>query len=162
MSKLKKWIPYICAALIIVLLLYFVPFPTRINLEVDGMQVKTSGELKKDVTITMEGWRLNYLFKTDELKLKLLEIDDTELISYPKPAFKIYSSPILSYEDTVSYTVLPIYSSQEHAILHCTLVFENNFRSFLLKDYDEFYYIYAKDDQLTPEDILEKFQSHLG
>jgi len=160
MVKLKKALLYICIliaiALIAALVLYHVPFSAQIDMEVEGVQIDMTGEIQKEVTITLAGQRKDYLFKDDVLAFEVkINEGDTEIIS----TFEVDSASIVRLEDTISYVAKSLYYPQEETLKSCTFVFEDTLKSFLLLDYDGFQYLFSEDDPLTPDDILERLHA---
>lgn len=160
MVKFKKALLYICIliaiALIAALVLYHVPFSAQIDMEVEGVQIDMTGEIQKEVTITLAGQRKDYLFKDDVLAFEVkINEGDTEIIS----TFEVDSASIVRLEDTISYAAQSVYYPQEETLKSCTFVFEDTLKSFLLLDYDGFQYLFSEDAPLTPDDILERLHA---
>lgn len=160
MTKSKKIISIICAVAIVLLLLYFVPFPTRIDLDVEGMQVDQNGAFVANVDITLDGWRLNYLFKEDALKLKPeIEINDSVVLTYMQNPF---AARILRLEEATSYAIVPVYLPKVNYTSTVTLAFEKDFRSFLIKTNNESCYFFAEDSQLSAKDLYNIYLAYMG
>lgn len=160
MTKSKKIISIICAVAIVLLLLYFVPFPTRIDLDVEGMQVDQDGAFVANVDITLDGWRLNYLFKDDALKVKAeIEKDDSLVLSY---GHNPSASRIFRFEEATSYALVSVYLPKENRANSVTLAFEKDFRSFLIKTNNKSCYFFAEDSQLSAKDLYNIYLAYMG
>lgn len=65
----KKLLPVGCVILTLILVL-FVPFPTRVNATISGARIKR-GAATNDITMTLKGWRLRSLLRGDRLSATL-------------------------------------------------------------------------------------------
>ena len=52
------------------ILVLFVPFPTRVNATISGVRIKR-GAAANDITMTLKGWRLRSLLRGDRLSATL-------------------------------------------------------------------------------------------
>lgn len=76
----KRTIIIICAVvLLIAALLYFTPWPTRVNVQMTGMEVTADGTSIHSCTVHIKGWKLNYLFRNDAINLDLQVIGENSL-----------------------------------------------------------------------------------
>ena len=66
--RIIKIIAYslICVMLIGVAL-YYIPWPTWIDMEMTCSEVTQNGDVLSDGTVTIQGWQMNYLFKDDQI-----------------------------------------------------------------------------------------------
>ena len=70
--KTKRTIIFICVAvLLIAALLCLTPWPTRVNVQMTGMEVTADGTSIHSCTVHVDGWKLNYLFRDDTAKLHI-------------------------------------------------------------------------------------------
>lgn len=63
----------ICIAFVAVAL-YFIPWPTRIDMEMSCSEVTQDGDVLTEGTFTLRGWQLNYLFKEDRITVESLTL----------------------------------------------------------------------------------------
>ncbi len=61
----------ICLVLAVLLIaaICLCPFPVRINTCMEGMHINEQQELVENVTVNVSGWRYNFLFLQDKIKL---------------------------------------------------------------------------------------------
>lgn len=67
----KKIIVTALIAFLIVALVCLLPWPTRVNVQMTGIEVTSDGTSLHNQTIHVEGWKLNYLFRDDTVKLDI-------------------------------------------------------------------------------------------
>lgn len=107
--KTKRTIIFICVAvLLIAAAFYFIPFPTRVNVQMTGIEVTADGTYKNEYTVQLNGWKLNYLFKDDEAQFdaQITGINSLELNNS-------YQSPIPFFtrlSDEFDYFIWDVYS----------------------------------------------------
>lgn len=108
----KKQILIWCLVIVITAaMVCTLPLPTRFDVAMHGMEVNYNGHIYNEEDFRLRGWKLNYLFKRDTLKLDTLEFSKmnfTRLIfQYHSP---IFTEPSNEY-DWIFYTV---YMSDEN------------------------------------------------
>lgn len=77
----------IVALLIVAALLYFVPWPTRIDQQMTGAELSADGTVLQECTMTVKGWKLNYLFQKDQIKLETFNVDNLEHFNLPSQRY---------------------------------------------------------------------------
>ena len=73
--RIIKIIAYslICVMLIGVAL-YYIPWPTWIDMEMTCSEVTQNGDVLSDGTVTIQGWQMNYLFKDDQIIIDAIKL----------------------------------------------------------------------------------------
>ena len=74
----KKHALITCAIVVCALLIAAVcllPWRTRVNVTMYGAEVNKDGEILNTVEFTVSGWKLNYLFRDDDLRLNIVFSD---------------------------------------------------------------------------------------
>lgn len=56
--------------------IFFLPFPVYKNVTLSGIH-SVNGEISETITVSLKGWYLNYLFRTDKLTGKLVLENNT-------------------------------------------------------------------------------------
>ena len=64
-TRTRRIIMIVLIVLIATLILYAVPFPIWLNIDMEGHEILTDSTVINQGNIVIQGWRLNYLFKTD-------------------------------------------------------------------------------------------------
>ena len=78
----RKWIILIVSALLILaLILYFVPLPKPISVQLPGTEVDKKGNVIAQGEIVLEGIYFDYLFQKDRFRLGHLELPNLEGIT---------------------------------------------------------------------------------
>lgn len=75
------WPLVIIALIILALALYFVPWPERMELSMDGAKVDKQGNVITEGEIVVEGWQYHYLFQSDKFRLTKIELPGVEVKS---------------------------------------------------------------------------------
>ena len=72
----KKRIVIVAAiAILLANAVCILPWPTRIDLQMTGVEVSADGAALHDCTVQLQGWKLNYLFRQDTVRLDTFQID---------------------------------------------------------------------------------------
>lgn len=72
----KKRIVIVAAiAILLAIAVCILPWPTRIDLQMSGIEVAADGTALHDCTVQLQGWKLNYLFRQDTVRLDTFQID---------------------------------------------------------------------------------------
>ncbi len=74
MSKRAKWILLCVVTIVIAVLVRLLPFPTHYRMDMTFTDV-TPGAVAEPQTVTLEGWKLNYLFKRDQITVEPFYLD---------------------------------------------------------------------------------------
>ena len=83
----------ICCVLLCVIL-YFIPWPTRIDMAMTCSEVTQNGDVLSDGTVTIQGWQMNYLFKNDQII-----IDAIKFPGYSAPMKTLSGTPLTLSEE---------------------------------------------------------------
>lgn len=65
--------------LLLALALYFIPWPERMELQMNGAKVDTQGNVITEGEIVVEGWRYHYLFQSDKFRLTKIELPGVKI-----------------------------------------------------------------------------------
>lgn len=65
---------------IVAALLYFIPWPTRVNLALDAVKLDAEGNEIGTTQIYIKGFMLNYLFREDRLDITIDPFDDLKYV----------------------------------------------------------------------------------
>lgn len=65
--------------LLLALGLYFLPWPERVELRMNGAKVDRQGNAITEGEIIFEGWRYHYLFQSDKFKLTKVDLPDVQI-----------------------------------------------------------------------------------
>lgn len=68
-SVIRTILCIVACSLLLYCVLYYIPFPTRINFEMTCTEITTDGQALNEGTIHFKGWKLNYLLRDAEVKL---------------------------------------------------------------------------------------------
>lgn len=74
----KKLLTIIAAILLLAAAVCTLPFPTKMDITMTGSEVNEDGTAIADRTLHLEGWKFNYLFRNDTVKLDV-QIDPSGL-----------------------------------------------------------------------------------
>lgn len=84
------------AAILLLALLYLLPWPTRINRQFYGRLYWMDGTPPESVSFTLQGWKLDYLFKRDRLNLELIW-------DRPEDGEKLFPPPLMNPQEVLGY-----------------------------------------------------------
>lgn len=59
--------------LLAVLIVCTLPFPTRIDMKLQGVELYPNGTLRSEGEFSIQGWKLNYLLRQDTVQVKNLD-----------------------------------------------------------------------------------------
>lgn len=65
----KKYAVVLVIIVLLVLIVCLLPFPVKVNENLKGMRLSEDGKTLYDVDIKLQGWRYNYLFRNDDVKM---------------------------------------------------------------------------------------------
>lgn len=160
MNKKRIILVILVIALLVAALLYFVPWPTRVNLTLNAAKLDSNGEVIEQFTMVIEGWRLDYLFQPDQLNVNIEPFDDYAWIDL--------STDTQTNRKGIIYTHFQdceqIYcctSNSSTTIAFCELLFTRDFKyvAFICDTSDgEIYYVASADDQVSYKELAEYFR----
>ena len=163
----RKWIILIVSALLILaLILYFVPLPKQISVQLPGAEVDKDGNVIAQGEITLEGIYYHYLFQQPRFQLTHLElpnVKDITTIVFENGAAQVHTVP--DGTNTIwAMVALEIPSQGESNLLESThfagLFSRPDFSHFLLDIHQgntHMYYIGTEEAAPDYEQILEEF-----
>jgi hypothetical protein len=74
-----KIVPTLIIILCLILLVLTLPFPSRIDFQMDAVEITANGEISSKGSISIQGWRLHYLLREfDEMLLRKIQVFDLE------------------------------------------------------------------------------------
>lgn len=164
----RRWINLIVSALLILaLILYFVPLPKPISVQLPGAEVDKDGNIIALGEIVLEGIYFSYLFQKDRFRLEHLELPNVESIT-PVPFSNgdptIMDGPLET--DDFIWTNVAIHipdrgESDMLEMVHFTTIFTRpDFKHFLLsisQGDSSMYYIGTEEPSPVYRQILEGF-----
>lgn len=69
----KRWIIIGVAVLLVALLVCVLPFPTRVDMKMQAVELYPNGTLRSEGELSIQGWKLNYLLRQDTIQVKNLD-----------------------------------------------------------------------------------------
>ncbi len=145
-------------ALIVGVLLYFVPWPTRVNLSLNAAKLNSNGEPVGQSPIIIKGWRLDYLFQPDQLDVNIQPFDYFAWIQLSKSNGK---EGVIFPHHGDCQEIRFACCSQDDDISFCELLFTNDFKYVaFVRDGDEqrTYYVASADGQVSYKELAEYFR----
>ena len=142
-------------ALLVAAFLYFVPWSTRVNLTLNAAKLDSNGEVIEQVPMVINGWRLDYLFKPDQLDVEIEPFDDFDWISLTTNANTNKKGIIYPYFQDCER--INCYTADENS----ELLFTRDFK-YVAFAHDTFetntYYVASADDQVSYKELAEYFR----
>lgn len=146
MGNLNKWVnigmkKISFFSIVIVVAIYFVPFPISINTTLQGVKQDNSTTYDT-VSISIKGVQLNYLFHANKIKGKLI-ITPYEF-EKSNSAVYTFKGDILgtSNDMDVQWSTMVRYSEVLNRYTNCTVFFDSKFQNILLKEEKDNNYSY--------------------
>ncbi len=160
-NKKVLTLSFIIAALL-TLTICLCPFPVRINTYMDGMHINGQHEFVENVTVNVSGWRYNYLFLQDKVKLTL---------DAGKPLGTLDNMRTSEYKITSSIRCASLffYSSNLNSFSSGTATYDNNFSSCLIELKGEVlnvdsqgsvYYVLSSDPDADLWTLFKEYLKH--
>ena len=84
--------------LIIVIMLYFIPLPSQVSISMHGVALAENDTIIDEGKITLRGWKLNYLLKSDELLVQQFQILDQSFTNDQNAYTLVYFDSPNNYE----------------------------------------------------------------
>ena len=161
----KKDIIGICAiaAVIAIVLVCLLPWPTRVNVTMDAAKLDADGNKLGTATLCIKGWKLNYLFREDRMDIAIEPFDNFKyfkLTGNQTGKTTVYGG-IQSHTDP-SYSYIHVYGwdSQLNAGFDASLVFSDDLSRWMLCDFrngDGICYVASTNEKDQPADIWNFF-----
>lgn len=147
----------IIVAVILLLAVCIIPYPVRRDITATGARITADGEMLENVTVTIKGWQLNFLFREDVLKVSTDVKADIGSIA----GKEINAALTQESKDVYSCNYSNYDKSQENYIWgYCW--FNADFDTVLLDEQESgTYYAVSVDGELEPEEILEMFEQYI-
>ena len=140
----------IAAALVLIgFLLYKLPFPSKIDLRLQGAAFTNSGKYISDTDITITGYKLNYLFQPDRMELSFDIGMEPEAINCTKGGGHIHTY----LNNGPASASIPYYSARDNKPKFTEFLFNEDFTQFRI---DGSSYIYVATT--TDEDLSDVFR----
>jgi len=148
--KKKLIIACIC---IFALAICIVPFPKRVCVEAEGSKLSPAGESLADITVTADGWLLNYLFRKDILKVTVAikethtgNITTTETIG-----------PIYRYDNGLQQVTISGFDSEGNRISFRNFWYTQGYQALLVTDASDNIYVASADGQVSVEILWDTY-----
>ena len=140
------------ALLVLAALLYFVPWPTRINHQMAGAELSVNGAVLEECTITVKGWKLNYLFQEDKIKLDTFQMNTPQTLDLHSQECSTLHG---GFSEEFVFSSWLAYTSKFQPV---SLYFAND-NSWILFITDDRYFAVSVNGSLSPEAIWETVTS---
>ncbi len=135
-------------AVIVVLAACLLPWPSRVNAALPGVEVDSDGTVEKNVTLSIEGWYLRYLLRQDQMKVSV-QVDDTVINM---------DGPVFDTPQTEMWCTAPRYHAETNGFEIVNLAFADTMDTFILKcGNDGSVYVAAADASEKLSELLERF-----
>lgn len=148
--KVVRIIVYVLVcALLLGCILYFVPWPTRIDAEMTCTEISADGQTLNEGEIHIKGWELHYLFKNNRLVL--------DPFTLPGDYYPVEFATNV----TVSDNIVPRYASgatwaEDYSdITVVVFSFEDGWDTCLIRLDGERYFVCSADETTSVSEILE-------
>lgn len=138
------------------------PVPVHINVHTEGMHINEQHEFVENVTVNVSGWRYDYLFLQDKVKLTLDADEPLETLDNMRTSeYKITNS--------IRCASLFFYSSNLNSFSSGTVTYDNNFSSCLIELKGEVlnvdsqgsvYYVLSSDPGADLWDLFKEYLKH--
>lgn len=146
-----------CVLALLIAMICLLPWPTRISFETTGIEVSEDGTVINDCTISMKGWKLDYLFQQDTIT-----IDKLEISTYQNQTFDLSApnhAPLLTAaHDEFDYTLYDVYFADLSQYRSVKICLDNDANRFVIEARGR-YFIVSSDDNSDPEACLDLFAS---
>ena len=144
MKHKRLFITLACILALLVAMICLLPWPTRISLETTGIEVSEDGTVINDCTISIEGWKLDYLFRQDTMAIDKLEIN-----AYKNQTFDLpipYHAPLFSIVyDEFDYTIYDVYFPDLNQYRSVKICLDKDTDWFVIESRER-YFIVSNDD----------------
>ncbi len=140
-------------AIIIFLLLYFIPYPHRIKADIPARLEGEEGEY----TFSINARRHNYLLKDDTLipEIKIYRGDET-IFSFVDIDYSMYNSSIpITGDENISYVSFAYYDGKNNALRPATLEFSENKNIYMLETEEIKCFAPADTDRTEFEQLIK-------
>lgn len=157
----KKRIALILGILIVLYLL-FLPFPGRVNWNMQGTSLSADGEVESEaVDVTIKGWYLNYLLRTDRMNVTVsvspFAGDDNRVEEYD-----CHNAPVSRQDGILSFNGWA-YNSQRNELIAGSIYLSEDYSYFLLDDREECgcLYVACASSDASVQEAYDFFQAYI-
>lgn len=158
-QKVKRIIVRILIiSLIVGALLYFIPWPTRVNLTLEASKLDQNGNVVSNTTITIKGVMLDYLFREDSLNVSIYPFDTHKWVKLTHNANTNRDGII--YRHSGDCFEISCYTNDAS---FCKLLFTKDFKyvAFVADEpggETNTYYVASANSEVNTEDLIEYFR----
>ena len=154
----KRILPLVCVVVLCVLL---APFPTRVNTTLPGVRMTTAGEEVEAVNIQVQGWKLHYLVRQNQLQYTIKvspfagEEDNVAVYTGIAP-IKAGNNYLLNQRDTAN--------AEENFIAIAVIAFTEGFNDIRIDDAEDngYSYIATTHSDMRAKEVYDSFPiSHM-
>lgn len=157
-QQIKRIITIVLIVVVLIgALLYFIPWPTRVNLSLNAAKLDNNGQAVGNCTITIKGVMLDYLFQEDYLNASIYPFDGFNWIELTQNGNSNREGMILSHFQECKK--IYCYASADDA-LFCELLFTKDFKYIaFVANYpgESTYYVTSSDEEVSVEQLAEYF-----
>lgn len=139
------------AMLLVMAFLWLVPIPSRVQVTFHGVELAEDHSAQNTGDIVIDGWKLNYLFKTDKLKFRRFQVLDRTLSADSDYAL-VYIGNIAAYERILGLA----WSETDRSSCGVDLFLHKEGKSCYI-ELDGSCYVGSVDEAFDPLTILEEF-----
>lgn len=115
-KKIRISVIIVVTVLAVAAAVRYLPFPTRVNISLHGAEVTKNGTVLEEGEIVIKGWRLNYLFRTDEFEATEFRILDYDFPMGYDNSIVYIDSPVLPYEWISAIMYYPVNGARRMSI----------------------------------------------
>ena len=154
----------VTCVLLIAAALYFIPWPTPVNLTLTAVKLDADGNEIGTFPVTIKGVKKNYLFQEDVLDVSISPFDGYVWFKPSEDAPSGKEGVISKYFDEcmqVTYgTAHPEYENMVFAHLRFTEDFKYiTFEFYIPEENERVYYIASADENCTTQEVKEYFRT---
>lgn len=158
-----RGIVILCALglVLILLLLYFVPWPTHVQLALPGAELAEDGTVIAEGEMVIEGWIYHYLFKSDEFHVGTLRIPNREIGQVTETGIDVlFYSEHNDFYYTFVDVELPEYTSPDNIYMG-TLCFAPDHTSWAFQVTDRIF-VGTTSTNANYENIMNTLGKYIG
>ena len=160
MATKKRIIAIAIYLTIIIAIVYFLPFPLRIDVTLQASRL-VDGVAGNSATLSIKGWHLIYLFQPDKLK-GTLTITPYDFESSNKAIYELMGTIFKTPDNDVQWCTLARYSAARNIYVFGTIFFSENFENVMIVEHDNVNSVYVASTKANYETdrILDYFKDH--
>lgn len=141
----------VICSLLLFCILYFIPWPTRINIEIEGAEISQDGDVIVPGTVVIEGWELHYLFKDNKIVLDALTLPGV-LNTQETPS----NCPMAIGKDTNPYAAFGVVQDNVTRDINGIYIsLQKDWNTFLICFNDERYFACSQDNNIGVSELME-------